>query len=295
MDPVEPGFLVTQVFVQFIGAFYCNTGRANATLLVSLNRFDLPEFDLPTKPTPGCFCPHCVATFASPYGATPAGWPTYNYGANNTVLVAVQNPQVQEICLSQISVMLGTYRVIPIPSGAIPRAAPITGGVRIVILGKYFRQDLDYRCRFGATYPDPPFATFLNDTALACTTPVLASSGLVHLKLEPDIGMAGSTPTNNYSVDLIFYSEPTLTGVTPAAAKPGENVTVVGAGFVQTGDITCLFSNVAVEALFINSTALLCTVPSIVDIEVTALNLAVSLNGVSYSPSTMPFTYMCPL
>jgi hypothetical protein len=283
---------VTQVYVQFIGAFYCNTGRPNASLLVSLNKLDLPEFELPTKPTPGCFCPHCVATYASPISSSNAGWPTYNYGTNNTVLVVVQNP-VQEICLSEISVMLGTYRVIPIPNNTLPNAVPIGGGTRILIVGKYFRADIDYRCRFGAVYPDPPFATYINETKISCMAPKAQKPGTIKLKLEPDIGMSGSTPTNNYSVDILYFAQPTLISVEPPSAKPGQNITITGTGFVDTGSISCMLDNINVAALFINATTVVCTVPNIPDIESTSIELSLSLNSVDYSPSTIAFTYMC--
>jgi hypothetical protein len=167
-----------------------------------------------------------------------------------------------------------------------PNIGPVQGGTEVNIRGQGFVESTDLFCKFELIRVP---ATFINSTWIRCFSPTYS--------LPLNVTVEVTVNNQDYSLSgLLFEYLPSLEvlELSPPSGSLGGGtlVWVYGSGFSERsaslGLIYCKFGTFEVQAVFLNSTNILCTTPAHTD---AAVNFSVSNNKQSYE-SAVIYTYL---
>lgn len=160
-------------------------------------------------------------------------------------------------------------------------------------------------------------ARFISTEAVACTIMSLglgsssstasplpqALLATATLPLNVQIGVSNNgVETDGSWAELVLSDTPVLEKATPTAGpKSGcTNVTVLGRGFVDSLDLSCVFGTITTAGVFVNSGQVVCRSPALWEVKdhlfvegdaPVTVALMVSNNGVNYSDRELEFMY----
>ena len=175
-----------------------------------------------------------------------------------------------------------------------PSAGPEGGGTRLIVVGSQFSQSaasLGYlRCRFGQSVVP---ATFVNTSAVMCTSPPLASltetissAGSVHVEVSHNAADFSSS-----EVVFVYRAEVYVHSLLPVggATAGGSLVQVRGASF-EAGGLLCSFGGSPVAATLVSSELVRCHAPARAQVGAVAVEVSTN-NGWDFSRSGVTFLY----
>jgi hypothetical protein len=153
-----------------------------------------------------------------------------------------------------------TYNPVIRVTHVSPDVGKLSGGTVLVLSGhNFFIQDRStFVCRFGVTTTTN--AIVKSDTELECVTPESNQEGVVTISVSAN----GGSDFSATSVQFYYAETPEIHTVVPnrVSRLGGTTVTVRGAGFVQSQNLSCRFGSIVVPAQFQSSTLLKCDTPS---------------------------------
>lgn len=156
-----------------------------------------------------------------------------------------------------------------------PTSCSSSGYVDVLIHGSNFWGSPTLTCSFGGVYRN---ATFLSDVAIKCVAPRHVP-GEVLLEVSND-GEVFSTSGGTFR----FHSDPTILSIDPphGPMKGSTLVTITGAQFRNSSDVTCRFGDTTVPGLYLSSNQMECWTPPMermgtaVKVEVSPLEPAIA-------------------
>jgi tRNA A-37 threonylcarbamoyl transferase component Bud32 len=161
------------------------------------------------------------------------------------------------------------------------------GGTTLIINVEYYDPNLDYQCVLPQAVIN---AVKLGDGRISCLTPTPCASR------EAVFSMSFRIVQTQATIGALFflpYIQPSVKTITPARAKPGENITVTGSGFESHPDLTwyCRVGGVPSPIAVFDAakSALICQVPTSGLTLNAAAAVDVSLNGQNWSNSSVVF------
>ena len=120
---------------------------------------------------------------------------------------ATQTDRSSAATISDIIANKLTFRYTPNPSTTmiVPASGPVSGGTKVGVYGRHYRETASLSCSFGGTMVD---AVFLSSTHLECAVPPLDQVNRTQAK-ESQVAVevkvfVGGVPVQPTSMDLIF-------------------------------------------------------------------------------------------
>ena len=165
---------------------------------------------------------------------------------------------------------------------------PREGGTVLTVSGVDYVADVTM-CVFVGV--DSVQASVQSAQRALCTTPANPTgSARVLVRMSND-----GVNLSESAVGFEYYTSPTLTAIalptaTASAPEAGNTVPIVVAGtnFLRLPPLLCRFGSLAVAGTWMSDELVACVPP---DQPPSTVNVSVSLNGVDYSSSVVPFTY----
>eukprot|EP00899_Mesostigma_viride_P005434 jgi/Mesvir1/14892/Mv05497-RA.1 len=175
-----------------------------------------------------------------------------------------------------------------------PSLGPTTGGTLVSIMGNSFvsRSDTSFECNVGGKAVT---GTFLSSTTVTCLTPA-GAFGARTFVASP----VATIPTYN-SFTYTYYTAGLVSSFSVSSVHYGtpQTVQVSGCGFFNNeGYLRCKFTNYDDEEYYQLATysdftdTIVCSSPSLTTWG--SMYLEVSLNGIDYTSSQVPFTFVGP-
>jgi hypothetical protein len=131
-------------------------------------------------------------------------------------------------------------------------------------------------------------AAFVNSTFIQCVVPQFANDGPVHFDVSNDQVVYRSGPN---SPAFQYVVPPVVQAIDTSIGGPGNTVQIIGSGFTNT--TTCKFTDgqviYTVNATFVNSSSVTCTIPQLAGLSNLQLYL---VNGGVAASSGNNFTYV---
>ena len=158
------------------------------------------------------------------------------------------------------------------------------GGTKLLITGENFPSDLS--CRFGSAAPRP--ARWISSLVVECVTPA-HHPGAVQLHLASHY-----TSSSHGGLSFTFVNQWSVSSASPplGSTTGGTPIYIRGTGFIATAVTHCRFGDASVDqAVFINSTAILCTSPAG---KAGMVSVGISLNGNDFASGGYIFQYVLP-
>ncbi|TYZ65127.1 hypothetical protein PybrP1_009425 [[Pythium] brassicae (nom. inval.)] len=163
-----------------------------------------------------------------------------------------------------------------------PAFGPLTGGTLLLVSGENFSRRFSFECAFGASVKVPAVVT--NSTALACTSPVLASGNYSLGLLLNGVDIV----RNDFTVFTAIPRE-VLARIDPVRgmSSPDREVKTVvfGSHFVDSTELRCKFDDVESVAVYLSPSAVECTVPQVPS---GVKTVRVANNGLDFVSSVAP-------
>ena len=271
VPPVIP--LILQHFVQVF-----SVSVTNELTLLRLEPANLGSSGIPLPVT--CSCDQMLVKFRS----------TYDAGAAFAGLRA-------------------TYSALEFAVHTIaPLSGPTSGGVTVTVRG-VFKGHTGLRCEWTSAVA----STFVPSDDITTTVDAASPDTLVRCALAPSLGataarydfqLAGTaTGASAESIAPLttgayhMYPDPVLASLSPQSGRYLDSISITFSLPVSqvvlppaAADYRCKFGSVVVSGTARGTGGMSCAVPMPLSATAT-VQLAVALNGVSYSPSTLPFTY----
>ena len=172
-----------------------------------------------------------------------------------------------------------------------PAAGPGTGGTVVEVTGSGFVDSAQLSCRFGTTFPVA--ASWRSPYVLQCVSPGLYPSAAATLQQPYAVPVQASGNLVDASdAAWLFEYQPSM-HVAAATPRSGIHlgqtpVFVLGAGFVNSSDLTCRFGLTAVPGLYLSYAAVLCLAPAQ---PAGAVFLELSNNGEDFTSDRLIFYY----
>lgn len=188
---------------------------------------------------------------------------------------------MEEILQSNLFLLSGIATVTSI----FPPSGPYNGNTQVVIRGTGFVNSGSTFCRFGDQVIRPQSVP--DSTSIVCRAPAQRGNTA---KVTVDVSINSVDFTNS---GLFFEYQPNvqLKEIFPASGPvSGSTVTtIVGGPFVNVSALACRFGNTVISAVFHSSSELSCISP--VSLAVGPVDVAVTVNGLDFSESTLQFFY----
>ncbi|GMH75268.1 hypothetical protein TL16_g06703 [Triparma laevis f. inornata] len=191
-----------------------------------------------------------------------------------------------------------TYYSNPIVKSVSPSAGPMSGGTPVTIIGENVADVDTISCVFGDIVVVPTTISHdieTNLSTLVCLSPSTTSPSNMALSISLNGG------SNFVSGSYTFTSHESVSpsSIYPMSGPVDGNsmVSVYGANFIDTEDLSCRFGDEVVPATFVSASLLTCVSPPLPSTATTTTALLqISTNGVDYSTTTStPFTYSQPV
>ena len=224
----------------------------------------------------------------------------------NTIPIQAHSRQSFLNCLLTITLLLiniTTVQPLATLYSITPSIVPFQGGTIIYANGTGFESVNFPKCQIHTNHGVLAISdnTVINDTTMQCIIPHITqvyknsiiTSNSVELKIIS--GVNGSVQILFFDLDLIsVYSvTPNWTYISDDYSK----VTVHGNGFIETYEITCHSAFFDVEAVFVNTTQLMCPIPGrretkAIDIDIYSIGQPTSIiqetNSISFTYFATP-------
>ena len=170
-----------------------------------------------------------------------------------------------------------------------PSSGPVAGGTTVTILGSGVNSAA-LSCTFANDLS--VHGTLRTSTALGCTSPVLHGPHLQHSLSHSTLTIGAGSEVHG-ELRFRFYATEILHQVRPSFGSMVNPtlVVIVGSGFMDTEELTCSFGGSLVRGLARSASHVECTAPSK---QTGSVSVAVSNNGVDFSPGVLTFLYAGP-
>ena len=160
-----------------------------------------------------------------------------------TVSVSVNNYHFS------LDVVQFTYHESPIVASVTPAVGPTLAGTNVTIVGSFFIDNADARCRFGSAGVEV-VPNSITASAMVCTTPATDAS-VVSVEVSNN-GVDWSASNVRFG----FTAVPTTSAIDPPVVL-SETITMLfvqGAAFVDSTLLLCTFDEFTGEFLYTNAT-----------------------------------------
>eukprot|EP00698_Gefionella_okellyi_P025823 TRINITY_DN9606_c0_g1_i1.p1 TRINITY_DN9606_c0_g1~~TRINITY_DN9606_c0_g1_i1.p1 ORF type:complete len:5899 (-),score=1194.87 TRINITY_DN9606_c0_g1_i1:131-16627(-) len=226
--------------------------------------------------------------------------PAFPIGSATSLSVDVELSMNAQQFTKQNNVPYLYYPNTVTTTNTFPQSSFQTGGTSVEVVGTNFVNTGQIFVRFNqSNVLLPVFATYMSTTKVAILTPIFElQPPLVYV----DVALNGQQYTNNRVPFSIYAQNVSISGTAPLSGpnNSGYVISVMGLGFVNTGNIQIQFSNpslaapVIVTGSFSQFTLISCIAPAIPTFQ-GLLTVAVSLNGQDYVDSNVQFQYYSSL
>jgi hypothetical protein len=188
---------------------------------------------------------------------------------------------------SVVDELLFVYYDEPVVTKVYPERGALEGGNQLSVIGSGFSAD-GLQCRIGETVVGWPDARLVTSSAVLCVTPAASAAGDVPVEVSLNGGVDFTDDGRQYT----YAVGASVSGARPSrgiSGLEGQVVTVVGAHFEHTGELSCRFGHDgSVSALYMSSSLVSCSVPALGS---GVVSVRVSNNGVDMSETGTLFTY----
>ena len=130
------------------------------------------------------------------------------------------------------------------------------GGTHIIVTGSHFKNVHTLSCKFGDLNPVP--ATFISTRKLSCQSPPQS----VAEPVEVEVSTNGQDFSSSRAI-FTYLDSFSVSSIWPTSASVERlgKVTITGAGFTNTIQLSCSFGGVLVKAIFQSPSSISCRVP----------------------------------
>ena len=166
-----------------------------------------------------------------------------------------------------------------------PRTGDEGGGTRVVLAGLNLKESAGLMCKFGAS--NAAIAALHNDdTSITCISPPTTAS---HVKLMVTIN--GGSDWLVAPGFFTFFTNFQVEAVVPSSGstRGGTGVHLHGSGFIQSSSLKCRVGEVVIQAIYVNSTTILCETRRVVS--PVLLPIEISGNGVDFVDTKFDFQF----
>lgn len=175
-----------------------------------------------------------------------------------------------------------------------PSSGPIRGGTKIIIHALSIDFTIPMFCSIEGTIV---VAEILSRKTVGCFAPSSKLPGVVDLKLvHQTSGTIISIPQQTNSTAFTYYDEPAIFKYSPVkgSLRGGDAVTIQGNWVLSRAEsetCACRFGNTTTAAYILRSKhAIVCKSPP-APLDLSVVNLSISLNGVDFASSSAQFEY----